>query len=71
MDQRICSTWPIWNHTTSTAAGPKMFETMSVGPLSCLRVTALWRAADRHYSTRITTRLGISCLLPPSLAGPW
>jgi hypothetical protein len=28
MDQRISSRWPVWNHATSTAAGPKMFESM-------------------------------------------
>lgn len=42
------STWPIWNTATSTAAGPQVFESMSVGPLSCLKMTAVWRAADLH-----------------------
>lgn len=67
MDQRICSTWLIWNTATSTAAGPKVSRSVSVGPLSCLKVTAVWRLSI-YISTRISTRLGISCFLPPCSA---
>ena len=44
---------------------PRMFESMITGPLSCLKgdgSVALYRST---YSTRITTRPGISCFLPP------
>lgn len=51
---------------TSTAAGPKVFESMSPGPLTCLKLTAVWRLSI-YIHTRITTRLGISCFLRPQL----
>lgn len=35
-------------HCYLDSCRPQMFESMSVGPLSCLKVTAVWRAVDLH-----------------------
>lgn len=71
MVQRICSTWPIWNTATSTAAGPQVFESMSVGPLSCLKVTAVWRAVDLHTAHASPRGSASRAFSLPCPAGPW
>lgn len=56
---------------TSTAAGPKMFESMRAGPLSCLKLTAVWRLSiytqHRHHHEARHLVLSPS----PAWQGPW